>query len=473
MSNGQATSNTFTANTTAGGPYNVVASAPGATPTVNFSRPTSPGRPTRHGDLGHRPDRHRRHGLHQPAGGHGHRPVRQPGLGRDGDLHSPTHWRLGHLHHLGHRGDQRQWRGHLEHLHGQHDGRRALQRRGLGHRRHRVNFAETNVTGAAHTVTATSGTGQSATVSTAFTNPLVATVTDQYGNPVSGVTVTFTAPGQRRLGHLHHLGHRGDQASDVATSTPTRPTPPPGPTTSWPRPPGHIGELLRTNRAPDRLERRLGDGTTSVTTSAFTQTSGNTYLITAYESSSGNGTPTTPTPAVSGGGTPTLIVTNNFGGARSPNCGANPCYEWAWWYNASTTNASATVVLTFNNTPQASVVDVVALSGNSTTTPIVTTSTTTASSTSSTTITGDTANAPASGDITLQLLASDNEIGASAVTWSPASTNLYFHNAATNTGGASLQVNSASPGQQNESASASGFGSSQDWGTIALEIGHA
>ena len=39
--------------------------------------------------------------------------------------------------------------------------------------------------------------------------------------------------------------------------------------------------------------------------------------------------------------------------------------------------------------------------------------------------------------------------------------------------GASLQVNSASPGQQNESASALGFGGNQDWGTIALEIGHS
>jgi hypothetical protein len=217
-----------------------------------------------------------------------------------------------------------------------------------------------------------------------------------------------------------------------------------------------------------------GTGTTSVTSSAFAQTSGNTYLITAYESSSGNGTPTTPTPTVAGGGTPTAIVTNNFGGTNSPNCSASRCYEWAWWFNAATTNGSATVTLAFGNTPQASVVDVIALSGNSTTTPIVTASTSTASSTSSTAITANTAQAPVTGDITLQLLASDNEIGTSAVTWSPTSTNLYFHNAATNTGGASLQVNlAANPGQQNESASASGFGGSQDWGTIALEIGHA
>jgi sugar lactone lactonase YvrE len=38
------------------------------------------------------------------------------------------------------------------------------------------------------------GSGQSATVNTAFATPLQVIVKDQYGNPVSGATVTFTAP---------------------------------------------------------------------------------------------------------------------------------------------------------------------------------------------------------------------------------------------------------------------------------------
>jgi hypothetical protein len=42
-------------------------------------------------------------------------------------------------------------------------------------------------------ITATSGGGQSAQISTAFANPLVATVTSN-GSPASGVSVTFTAP---------------------------------------------------------------------------------------------------------------------------------------------------------------------------------------------------------------------------------------------------------------------------------------
>jgi hypothetical protein len=63
-----------------------------------------------------------------------------------------------------------------------------------------VNFAETNTAGAATTLAATSGGGQSAQISTAFTLPLVATVTDAHSNPVSGVSVTFTAPGSGASG---------------------------------------------------------------------------------------------------------------------------------------------------------------------------------------------------------------------------------------------------------------------------------
>jgi type II secretory pathway pseudopilin PulG len=46
----------------------------------------------------------------------------------------------------------------------------------------------------ASVLTATSGANQSATISTAFTSPLVVTSTDGYSNLVSGVSVTFAAP---------------------------------------------------------------------------------------------------------------------------------------------------------------------------------------------------------------------------------------------------------------------------------------
>jgi len=59
---------------------------------------------------------------------------------------------------------------------------------------HTGNVSVTVSAAAVGSIAATGGGGQSATVSTAFTSPLVATVTDSYGNPKSGVSVTFGAP---------------------------------------------------------------------------------------------------------------------------------------------------------------------------------------------------------------------------------------------------------------------------------------
>ena len=71
------------------------------------------------------------------------------------------------------------------------------------------------------TIAATSGSGQSATVTTAFAAPLVATVTTG-GSPTSGATVTFTAPASGASGTFAN-GTTTDtettNASGVATST--------------------------------------------------------------------------------------------------------------------------------------------------------------------------------------------------------------------------------------------------------------
>jgi subtilase family serine protease len=66
------------------------------------------------------------------------------------------------------------------------------------------------VTGSAGSVTATTGSGQSAAVSTAYATPLQATVKDSGGNLLSGVTVTFTAPAS---------GASGTFANGTATTT--------------------------------------------------------------------------------------------------------------------------------------------------------------------------------------------------------------------------------------------------------------
>lgn len=58
-----------------------------------------------------------------------------------------------------------------------------------------ANFSLTNIAGPPATITATSGTPQAAALNTAFAMPLVASVADTYSNPVSGVSVTFNAPG--------------------------------------------------------------------------------------------------------------------------------------------------------------------------------------------------------------------------------------------------------------------------------------
>jgi uncharacterized repeat protein (TIGR01451 family) len=57
-----------------------------------------------------------------------------------------------------------------------------------------ASFSLTNEAGAPAAITATGGDNQSTPVGTAFASALQATVTDQYGNPVSGVRVTFKAP---------------------------------------------------------------------------------------------------------------------------------------------------------------------------------------------------------------------------------------------------------------------------------------
>jgi len=54
--------------------------------------------------------------------------------------------------------------------------------------------------GTSASITATSGTPQSAMVNTAFASPLVATVKDPSGNPMSGATVTFIAPSTGQSG---------------------------------------------------------------------------------------------------------------------------------------------------------------------------------------------------------------------------------------------------------------------------------
>jgi hypothetical protein len=67
-----------------------------------------------------------------------------------------------------------------------------------------------------------SGTPQSATVNTAFTSALQAKVTDSASNPLSGVTVTFTARLREQAQHWEQQYSDGDdeliRCCDIADS---------------------------------------------------------------------------------------------------------------------------------------------------------------------------------------------------------------------------------------------------------------
>jgi hypothetical protein len=82
-----------------------------------------------------------------------------------------------------------------------------------------ANFELTNVTGALVSITATSGTPQSAAVNANFAAPLVATVVDGNQNPVSGALVTFEVPATGASGTFAGgVNTASTNASGVATS---------------------------------------------------------------------------------------------------------------------------------------------------------------------------------------------------------------------------------------------------------------
>lgn len=82
-----------------------------------------------------------------------------------------------------------------------------------------ANFQLTNITGALISISATSGTPQSASVNSAFAAPLVATVTDGNQNPLNGVLVTFEIPATGAGGTFAGgVNTATTNASGVATS---------------------------------------------------------------------------------------------------------------------------------------------------------------------------------------------------------------------------------------------------------------
>jgi hypothetical protein len=81
-----------------------------------------------------------------------------------------------------------------------------------------ANFALTNTVGQPEQIILKSGTPQTATVTTAFALPLSVTVEDGGGNPVPGVTITFTPPSTGASGTFAGGNTAVSNSSGIATS---------------------------------------------------------------------------------------------------------------------------------------------------------------------------------------------------------------------------------------------------------------
>jgi hypothetical protein len=86
-----------------------------------------------------------------------------------------------------------------------------------------ASFALTNTVGPPGTIVAVAGGGQSAVGNTAFAANLQAKVTDASGNPIGGVTVTFTAPSSGASGTFAGTGTTTATATTNASGIATAP----------------------------------------------------------------------------------------------------------------------------------------------------------------------------------------------------------------------------------------------------------
>ena len=181
-------------------------------------------------------------------------------------------------------------------------------------------FSLSNTPGPAGSITSTSGTGQSTQINTAFSAPLVATVRDAGGNPVSGVTVTFTAPPSGASGSFAGgVNTAVTDASGVATSPAFSAN-------------GTIGSYTVTASAP---------GVATAASFTLTNTSGPAASITATSGSGQNAQINAPfgAPLVAtvrdAGGNPVSGATVTF---AAPASGASGTF--AGGVNTAITNAS-------------------------------------------------------------------------------------------------------------------------------------
>jgi uncharacterized protein (TIGR03437 family) len=137
-----------------------------------------------------------------------------------------------------------------------------------------ASFSLTNTAGAAASITATAGTPQSATIGTAFATPLQARVSDGFGNPVSGVTVTFAAPGgaSASLSNLTGVTNASGVASATATANSSA-----GSYTVIASMPGQTASFSLTNLATQNVTVQTSPAGLSIQVDSSTYTSPQTF----------------------------------------------------------------------------------------------------------------------------------------------------------------------------------------------------
>jgi hypothetical protein len=208
-----------------------------------------------------------------------------------------------------------------------------------------------------------------------------------------------------------------------------------------------------------------GGSNTNITTSSFTRVSGDTYLVTAQVWATQGGSAPTVTFTASTGETVSTVGSNNFGGTTSPNC-QQYCTLAAGYFTASG-STSATVSVASSEHNSEVTIQVLQISGDNPTTPFVIAATNAGESgTSGSTATANLSTTATAGDVSLEIVGSDQALG-SSLTWSPSTGVTEEGSGSSSSTLGTLDVYATNPAVTNESAT---IPNNDDWATLALEI---
>ncbi len=245
-----------------------------------------------------------------------------------------------------------------------------------------VNFSLTNTAGSATTMTANAGTTpQSAKVNTTFANALAVTVKDASNNSVSGVNVTFTAPGSSASGVFSNSTATitvATNVSGVASAPFTANATAGGPYTVTAAASGlTTANFSLTNTAGAPVSMTAGAGTTPQSATISTAFA-SALAVTVKDAGSNpvagvNVTFTAPGSGASGvfsNSTTTIVVATNASGVATAPFTANATAGGTYTVTAAasglpavnftlgnTTGAAASVTPNAGATPQSSIVN--------------------------------------------------------------------------------------------------------------------